>query len=201
MVLTLTMDEVPEMVARKASIIELTVSPVDQRALVKLLANLDMRERLREFAWDRDLNWITVSDGRTTLSGNERSGGIRYCLRPLESEPGTKISTSPSRLEAIARGFLDRLGRPSDRMTLDRITYLRMESGTAYGEISARATLDAGLIFTRTVDDIPVIGPGGMAMVKVGTDEAVVGGERSGGPFSGAGRKSISGLPTRLSVC
>ena len=39
-----------------------------------------------------------------------------------------------------------------------------------------RATLDAGLIFTRTVDDLPVIGPGGMAMVKVGTDEAVVGG-------------------------
>jgi hypothetical protein len=193
--LSLTMDEVPEVVARKASIIELTVAPVDQPALVKLLDRLGMRERVGGFVWDRDLNWITASDEQTTFSANELSGGLRYRLRPLEDEPGTEVSTSPSRLEEIARGFLDRLGRPSDPMALDRITYLRTESGTSDGYVSTRTTLDAGLVFTRTVDDLPVIGPGGMAMVKVGTDETVVGGREIWRPILGRGPRVNLRMP------
>lgn len=54
-----------------------------------------------------------------------------------------------------------------------------------------RSTLDAGLIFTRTVEELPVVGPGGMVMVKIGTDESVVGVVRSGGQLLGERRKLI----------
>lgn len=186
---SLAMDEVPEMVARKASIIELTVAPVDQPAMVKLLDRLGLRERLPGFAWDRDLNWITASDRQATFSMNELSGGLRYRLRPLEDEPGTDVTASASRLEEIARTFLDQLGRPTDPLALERITYLRTETGAADGSALARSTLDAGLIFTRTIDDLPVVGPGGMAMVKVGTDESVVGGREIWRPILSRGPK------------
>src|SRR5262245_43636795 len=139
------MDEVPGMPARKASIVELTAATADQAALVKLLDRLGMRERLPAFEWDRDLNWITASDQKTTFSANELSGGLRYRLRPLEDEPGTDVTTSPARLEQIARTFLDQMGRPIDRLTLERITYLRTEMGSSDGYLLAPATLDAGL--------------------------------------------------------
>jgi hypothetical protein len=173
---SLTMDEVPKPWARKAAILELRTAPVDQLSMFGLLDRLGFAERRDEFTWERSLNWINGSDERATISVNELSGGLRYRLRPLADEPGTEVTTSASRLEEIARGFLDRLGRPAEPLVLERITHLHVESGSADGSNSTSSTLDAGLIFTRTVDELPVVGPGGMTMVKVGTDESVVGG-------------------------
>jgi hypothetical protein len=174
--LTLLIEKLPEMAARKAPIIELTTAPADQLALAQLIARAGMRERLGAFKWERDLNWITASDGRATFSANERSGGLRYRLRPLEEESGRDVTTSHSALEEISRGFLNRLGRPSGPMALEHITYLRTEAGSSEGTAVERATLDAAPLFRRTVGELSVIGPGGIAMVKIGTDESVVGG-------------------------
>jgi len=173
---SLAFDEVPEMVARRAGIHELGVSPVNPETVFWLLDRLGLTERKSGFTWEQDSNWVIASDEQTTLSVNELSGGLQYRLRPLADEPGNEVTTSASRLKEIARGFLDQFGRPREPLLLERITYLRTQTATADGSVSTRSTLDAGLIFTRTVDDLPVIGPGGMTMVKVGTDETIVGG-------------------------
>jgi hypothetical protein len=186
---SLTIDEMPEMIARQAAIHEVRIPSVDVRSMLGLLERLGLTERLDRLSWERDLNWVTASDAQTTLSINELSGGLRYRLRPLADEPGTEVNGSASRLEEIARGFLDRLGRPSEPLRLERITYLRTQSADANGSVSTPATLDAGLVFTRTVDDLPVVGPGGVAMVKIGTDEAVVGGREIWRPISQRGSK------------
>ena len=55
------------------------------------------------------------------------------------------------------------------------------------GSVSEPSTLDAGVLFTRTVDELPVVGPGGVAMVKIGTDETVVGGREVWRPLAGRG--------------
>jgi hypothetical protein len=143
---------------------------------MQLLDRLGMADRREAFASEREANWITAEDEQTTFSMNELSGGLQYRLRPLADEPGTKVSTSESRLEEIARGFLDQLGQPTDPIVLERITYLRNQTTDAKGYVKSTETLDAGLIFTRTVEELPVIGPGGMVMVNIGTDETVVAG-------------------------
>jgi hypothetical protein len=174
--LSLTFDEMPEMVARWAAIHELRVPPLDRRAVVGLLDRMGLQDRRSGFTWEKHLHWLTTGDERTTVAINELSGGLRYRLRPLADEPGRDVTTAASRLEEIARGFLEELGRPGEPLALDRITYLRAQSAARDGSPLTRSTLDAGLIFTRTVDELPVVGPGGMAMVKIGTDETVVGG-------------------------
>jgi hypothetical protein len=175
-VLSLVINAVPEMIARTASIIELGIAPADQPTIAGLIDRLGMGERLSAFEWDREVNWIRASDGRTMFSANEISGGLRYKFRPLEEEPGTDVTSAESRLEQIARGFLVRMERPLEPLALQAITYLRTETQTPTGEVAERATLDAGLIFKRTVDELPVIGPGGTVMIKIGTDETVTGG-------------------------
>jgi hypothetical protein len=186
---SLTMDETPEMLARRADLIELTVAPVDQQAMAALLIRLGLAKRLRELTWERRQNWLVASDAQSTVSANELSGGLRYRLRQLADEPGTEVKTEASRLEEIARSFLDQLGRPKDAMALERITYLHVETGDSSSEDKTSATLDAGLIFTRLIDDLPVIGPGGMVMVKIGTDDSVVGGREIWRPILKRGDK------------
>jgi hypothetical protein len=206
--LSLTFDEMPEMVAEWAAIHELRVPPLDRRAVAGLLDRMGLADRRSGFTWEKHLNWLTTGDERTTVAINELSGGLRYRLRPLQDEPGQEVTTAPSRLEEIARGFLDQLGRPAEPVALERITYLRAQAAGRDGSPSTRSTLDAGLVFTRTVDELPVIGPGGVAMVKIGTDETVVGGREIWRPIVRRGTKvklrtpdeSIELLRSRLSA-
>lgn len=174
--ISLMFDETPKMVARTARIFEFRSSSVNESVLGQLLDRAGMADRREAFAWEREVNWITAEDEQATFSINELSGGIQYRLRPLADEPGTEVRTSESRLEEIARGFLDRLSRPTDPMVLERITYLRQQTTDARGYVTATEVLDAGLIFTRTLEELPIIGPGGMVMVNIGTDETVVAG-------------------------
>jgi hypothetical protein len=186
-VLKLTFDKMPEQTARKASFVELGIARADQLAIVDMLVRAGIGDRLSEFQWDRDDDWLTASDGRTTVSTNQRSGGMQYRLRPLDEEPGTDVGTSETALKDIARVFVDMIGRPSGSMGVEEITYLRTLTGSSDDETTVEGKLDAGVIFNRTVNDIPVIGPGGMVMVKIGTDDAIVGGWEVLRPILGGG--------------
>jgi hypothetical protein len=188
--ITLRLDEMPELPVPRAAVHEVSAQHVSRVALLSMLRRLSLTDRLPGLEWDRGQDWLTAGDQRVRVAMNSKSGGIRYTLRPLAEEQGQSITSSEERLEQIARDFLDRLGRPAEPMTLKRTTYLRAQTSSADGELSEVATLDAGLIFQRTVDDIPVIGPGGRAMVRVGADDVVVGGRevwrptvRSGPPI------------------
>lgn len=187
--LSVTIDEVPEAIVQTAAIYEVRVRPVDVRGVLEIVAGLGIAPRLESLTWEQDLNWITASDNMVTLGVHELSGGLSYRLRPLADEPGVEVNTSASRLEEIARAFLDQLGRPSEPMRLERITYLHAQSADAGGAVSEPSTLDAGLVFTRTVDDLPVVGTGGLAMVMIGTDESVVGGREVWRPVAQGGEK------------
>jgi hypothetical protein len=173
----------------RAAIHELRVPPITRQTVVGLLDSMGLRDRLNGLRWERRDNWVIIGDERTTVGINVRSGGMRYRLRPLADEPGRDVTAPPSRLEEIGRGFLDQVGRPGEPLTLDRITYLHTEMTTTEESSTTHSTLDAGLVFRRTIDDLPVVGPGGVAMVKIGTDETVVGGREIWRPIVRRGAK------------
>lgn len=59
------------------------------------------------------------------------------------------------------------------------VTHLRQGGGDAKGGSRAdERILDAGVVYGRVIDELPVIGPGGMAMVQVAADSQVVGARR-----------------------
>jgi len=187
--LSLIFDVMPEQLTPWAAVHELHVPPVDRRAISGLLERMGLAGRQASFAWERKANWLITGDERVVVGVNELSGGLRYRLRPIHEEPRSDVTTAESRLEELARTFLDRLGRPAEPMTLTKITYLHVQTTSSNGSRPAPARLDAGLIFTRTVDDLPVIGTGGSAMVKIGTDETVVGGREVWRPIASRGAK------------
>lgn len=183
---SLVLDEEPEVPVTRAAVHELGAPRVTRLSVIAMLARLAQTARLPDLGWDRSLGWLTAGDERVRVAMNTRSGGLRYGLRPLAELQGD-VTTSESRLEEIARAFLDRFGRPAEPLALERITHLHAQTSTVAGEVSEVATLDAGLIFRRTVDDLPVIGPGGFAMVRIGSDEEVVGGRQVWRPIAERG--------------
>ena len=185
--ITLIPDAMPELPVARAAVQELGTPRVGRIVLVSMLNHLELIGRLSGFSWARDQGWLTASDEQVQVAINAKSGGIRYSLRPLAEEPGGNMVSSAARLEEIAREFLVHLGRPSEPLSLERITHLHAQTSTVDGELSNVATLDAGLIFRRSVDELPVIGPGGFAMVRIGTDEKVVGGREVCRPIVGRG--------------
>jgi hypothetical protein len=185
--ITLVLGDLPELPVARAAVHELATPPVGRIVLLSMLSRLAMADRLSDLRWERNQDWLTAGDERLRIAMNARSGGVRYTLRSLAEEQGGSITTSEERLEEIARDFLSQFGRPAQPMALDRIAYLRAQTSARTGELSDVATLNAGVIFRRSLDEIPVIGPGGLAMVRIGTDEKVVGGRDVCRPTVGKG--------------
>ncbi len=172
--ITLT-GEVPSLPVQQASVVDVSANRVGPGAMIELLRRLDLPAS--ELELDRVQGWLAAADDRVCVAMNGRSGGFRYSLRPLDEEPGRDITTSPQGLEDVARTFLGGLGRPAEPLQLGHISYLRGQSVSANGTVlSAVETLNAAVTFQRFIEDIPVIGPGGCASVRVGTDGTVVGG-------------------------
>jgi hypothetical protein len=189
-VFSLTFEEKPEVIAKEAAIHELHVPPVTVRSVIDLLERMGLTERIEGLVWYRDLNWITASDDKVTVSCNEVSGGLQYRLRPLADESGRDVADD-STVESIAREYLKRIGRPNEEqpLHLERVTHLHSQTADAKGKSSTPSKLDAGVIFTRKIDELPVVGTGGFAMVKIGTDNAVVGGREVWRPIARSGSK------------
>lgn len=185
---SLVLDEMPDPPVTRAAVHELGVRPVTRATVISMLARLNLTARLSSLSWDRTASWVTAGDEQVRVAMNARSGGIRYTLRPLAEQQGD-VTTSDSRLEEIAREFLSRFDGPAEPLVLERITHLRAQTSTLAGELSEVATIDAGLVFRRTVDDLPVIGPGGLVMVRIGSDEQVVGGREVCRPLTATGPK------------
>lgn len=183
--ISLVLDETPELPIARAAVHELGVRRVTRTTVVSMLGRLELLARLSSLVWDRSPGWLTAGDQQVGVAMNTRSGGLRYSLRPLAEQQGD-VTISDTRLEEIAREFLSGFG-PAEPLGLERVTHLRAQSGTVMGEVSEVATLDAGLVFRRTVDDLPVIGPGGSVMVRIGSDEQVVGGREVCRPVTATG--------------
>ncbi|MGR0221539.1 hypothetical protein [Agromyces sp. ZXT2-6] len=183
----LTLDEMPELPVAHARVHEVKAQPVSRVSVLSMLRRLMLIDRLADLEWNREQDWLIAGDQRVRVAMNARSGGIRYSLRALADEQGQNITSSVGRLEEIARDFLVRLGRPAGPTTMERVTHLHAQTSSPVGQLSEVATLDAGLIFRRTIDGIPAIGPGGRAMVRIGTDDVVVGGREVWRPIVRSG--------------
>lgn len=183
---SLVLEQVPERPVARAAVHQLGEPRVSRITVLAMLARLGLTERLPGLEWDRSMGWLTAGDERVRVAMNTRSGGLRYSLRPLAELRGD-VTTPAPRLEEIARAFLSRFGRPAVPLGLEAITHLHAQTSTVDGHVSEVQKLDAGLVFRRTVDDLPVIGPGGFAMVRIGSDDEVIGGREVCRPLTERG--------------
>lgn len=142
-----------------------------------LAQRLGLSGRATEVTFSDD--WTVHREGPFDVAIHARSGGCVYQRRdhmPVRAAAEDRAFTlSDDGAVGVADRFVDGAElAPDDRRVL-RVTHLRTQGGSPGGELQDPVVLDAGVVYTRVVDDVTVEGPGGELMVKVGPDEDVVG--------------------------
>ena len=122
-------------------------------------------------------DWTTHQEGLFSLSIHSESGGITGRHRERYGQPVTEsFDVDDEKATDIARGFLERSQLvPLRDSTVRRVTHLRMAGGASDSEERTETVIDAGVVFGRTLEGIPVDGPGGLAMINVDGEGEVSG--------------------------
>jgi len=154
----------------------------DQNLFVNLFSRLGLMGAFSGIRWKNNGGWTTAESKDARVSINQRSGSLRFWTRLNERElPQTPFSIDEPRLASIARGFLKRTDLapvPVEQLKVSKIAYLRLQTKPVGGKATSPKILDAGVIFGREVEGVPVSGPGGYVMVNVAPDESVIAGTK-----------------------
>jgi hypothetical protein len=131
--------------------------------------------KMRDFITSDD--WTSYQEGRFRVSVHRKSGALRYINRDkFGIEPRNEFKLSDTESERLAKEFLDRTKvHPAKDLRLHKVTHLRSGVSDIEGKDKVEKLLDAGVIYRRHVDDTPVEGPGGFAMVHVDPEREVIG--------------------------
>jgi hypothetical protein len=123
-------------------------------------------------------NWTIGRHGAYTIALNRRSGAMRFRDEVRHGrELDVPFRIAEPRAIDISREFVEKtelLKQPARDLKVGKIAYLRTQGASTNGEVAPEQILDAGVIFTREIDGIPVAGFGGYMMVNVAPDESVV---------------------------
>ena len=157
-----------------------TVPARDIKAIVRSWPGLTL-ERARRV--HRIGNWISADYGELRLIYQRLSGAVQANVRTAGMrvrEGNTRFPIEDDKVVEIARAFLGKAkfvqGEVS-KLPLAKVTHLQRQLASSEG-VWPPEILDAGVVFTRVIDDIPVVGPGGTVMVKVLPQGAVAGASR-----------------------
>jgi len=129
-------------------------------------------------------DWVSAEIGEMRLMCNRLSGAVQFNVQRKGRsalEENVRFPVEMHRVVELAREFLGRSAFIDDKvgnMRLGNITHLREQYASMEYPVSRPAILDAGVMFTRVIDEIDVVGPGGKVMVKVLPDETIAGASR-----------------------
>lgn len=170
-------NNLPAAVPSKLKIFSLEKARADESLLVNVLSRLGLVGGFSGFRWRNNGGWTTTESKDARVSINQRSGAVRFWTRL--NDRGllkTPFSIDEPHLAFIARSFLKKTGlvdTPVEQLKVPKIAYLRMQTGSVKGKVTTPKILDAGVIFGREIDGVPVSGPGGYVMINVAPDESV----------------------------
>jgi hypothetical protein len=123
-------------------------------------------------------NWTIGSREGFTIAINRLSGAMRFRDEVRHGrELDATFKIREPRLVEVARKYVDKtklLKQPPRELKASKITYLRTQGASLDGEVAPEQILDAGVVFTRDIEGVPVVGFGGYLMVNIAHDESVV---------------------------
>ena len=173
--------KLPARVPQTLKVLSFQKAPAEQNLLTGIFTGLGPIAGLTGLRWKDNAGWSEAESGNARVSFNRKSGAVRFATRVNDRELPQSFSIPEPQLAVIARNFLKKTGwvdTPVDQLKLRHISYLRLQTKPVNGKASAPRILDAGVIFGRDIDGVPVSGPGGYVMVNIAPDEAVVGGTK-----------------------
>jgi hypothetical protein len=120
---------------------------------------------------------VALCEGRYRLEIHRRSGALTYHHQDKYGVLGEKpFELSDKQAEKLARAFLGKSELvPIANAAFRRVTHLQSAfADVKTGKVQTQV-MDAGVVYTRLIDDVPVVGPGGIAMVSIDPAGEVVG--------------------------
>ena len=167
--------ELPSRVPASVYVYRLGAPRVTPRAVARVSERFGLTGKAPDFNLSED--WTTYLEGRYRISVHRVSGALSYQHRDKygmeTNEPFTLSDRDSTRL---ALSFLKRTAViPLKEAVFHKVTHLRSGTGDVRGGPREVKLLDAGVIYRRTVDGIPVEGPGGFVVVNIDPEKEVVG--------------------------
>ena len=127
-------------------------------------------------------NWTILKHNANTIAMNRRSEALKFRDELKHGrEFDAVFSLTENRLEKIAKDYIESTKFVDDPIaTIKKVktSYLKAQSAGEDGTLTPEITLDAGVIFQRSVDNTQVIGLGGNAMINIAHDETIVAGSK-----------------------
>ena len=172
--------ELPQELPSSVAVYQLAPPRASQENAVAQARRLGLRGDAQDFQIAGD--WISYQEGTQQVSLHGRSGALYYRNREKYgvAREDREFEIPDENAEGIARQFAaDADLVPDDEdARLEKVSHLRSAGRSMEGEEQQETTIDAGVLFRRVVEDIPVAGPGGELMVNVDPDAEVVGTQR-----------------------
>jgi len=167
--------ELPGKVPSSVYVYRLAPPHVTPRSVARVSQRFGLTGTARDFGLSED--WTTYLEGRYQVSMHRVSGALRYRHRDRYGrETSEAFTLEPRDSTRVALSFLKRNELiPLKDAIFHRVTHLRSGTGDVRGGVREEKLLDAGVIYRRTVEGIPVEGPGGFVMVNVGPGKEVTG--------------------------
>jgi hypothetical protein len=149
--------------------------PESAKQLATLASQMGLAGKPSETCLSDD--WTVHDEGPFSLSIHSQSGGITGRHRDRYQQPVTEsFDVGDDKATDIARDFVKRsqlveLGDAAVR----KVTHLRMAGGAPGSDERIESTLDAGVLFGRSIEGVAVDGPGGFAMINIDGEGEVAG--------------------------
>lgn len=167
--------KLPSQVPSSLTVYKLAPPQATTTQVAAMSQRFGLSGKMREFITSNE--WTSYEEGRFRVSVHRNSGAVRYVHRDkygMETEKDFKLS--PNETQKIAETFLGRTKLyPEKQARLHKITYLRSGVSDLKGKEKSERLIDAGVIYRRLVDETPVEGPGGYAMVNIDPEGEVIG--------------------------
>ena len=149
--------------------------PESAKQLAGLASNIGLTGNPSQTCFSED--WTSHDEGLFNVSIHSQSGGIVGRHHERYGRPQTEtFDLDDDKASGIATGFLERsqLVDMNDA-TIRKVTHLRMAGGTPDGDERIEQTIDAGVIFGRSIEGVLVDGPGAFTMINVDGEGEVAG--------------------------
>jgi hypothetical protein len=167
--------KLPRDIPAKARVYTLPAPKVSATSLKEVARGLGLGSA--EFDLLTSSDRMGYAAGRWQIEVQRASGALQAVdVDRYGIDTGKPFELSDRRAQGVAAKFLaqSKLVPMASARAL-KVTHLRGADADVKGETLSERLLDAGVVYGRLVDGLPVTGPGGLAMVHIDPTGAVVG--------------------------
>lgn len=176
--MSVTFNEKLSNVPDEMKVYDLSKLDPSDSSLIAFAKSIGFSGKSKEYDSDDEVN--SYSDGQHRVQIYKQSGAFEY--RDLEkygiesSGGNKKDALLDDRSQEIAKEFLKKINIVNEsEIIFQKVTHLKGATGSIDSDARETSIIDSGVIFTRRVDGIDILGPGGNCMVNIDFNGDVVG--------------------------